>query len=81
MKRREMLAGYLFLLPAALCLLVWTIYPIINSFWYSLTDNDILNEARFVGLQNYADLFHDKNWTAALGGPSGMCSCLFRPSI
>lgn len=67
MKKREMLAGYLFLLPASLCLLVWTIYPIINSFWYSLTDNDILNEAQFVGLRNYADLLHDANWTAALG--------------
>lgn len=57
----------MFLLPAALCLLVWTIYPIVNSFWYSLTDSDILNEAHFIGLQNYKDLLGDKNWFSALG--------------
>ena len=35
---KESIAGYAFLLPAAICLLVWTIYPILKSFWFSLTD-------------------------------------------
>lgn len=67
LQRREMAAGYLFLLPAALCLLIWTIYPIIKSFWYSLTDFDILNTASFVGLKNYVALLKDEDWSQSLG--------------
>lgn len=67
LKLAEMRAGYLFLLPAAICLLVWTIYPIIKSFWYSLTDFDILNDAAFIGLENYKELLEDEDWKDALG--------------
>lgn len=67
LKLAEMRAGYLFLLPAAICLLVWTIYPIIKSFWYSLTDFDILNDATFIGLENYKELLEDEDWKDALG--------------
>ncbi len=66
LKKNEIRAGYLFLLPAALCLLVWTIYPIANSFWYSLTDFNILNDKTFVGLENYIALFSDKDWMFSL---------------
>lgn len=66
LKWAETRAGYLFLFPAAICLLVWTIYPIFKSFWYSLTDFDILNDAEFVGLKNYKELLQDSDWTDAL---------------
>lgn len=66
LKWAEIRAGYLFLFPAAICLLVWTIYPIFKSFWYSLTDFDILNDAEFVGLKNYKELLQDSDWTDAL---------------
>ena len=62
LKRNEKLAGYLFLIPAAICLLIWTIYPILNSFWYSLTDFNILNEKDFIGLENYKMLLEDEDW-------------------
>ena len=62
LKRNEMLAGYLFLIPAAICLLIWTIYPILNSFWYSLTGFNILNEKDFIGLENYKMLLEDEDW-------------------
>lgn len=66
LKWAEIRAGYLFLFPAAICLLVWTIYPIFKSFWYSLTDFDILNDAEFVGLKNYKELLQDSDWIDAL---------------
>lgn len=66
LKLAEMRAGYLFLAPAALCLLVWTVYPILKSFWFSLTDFDILNDAAFIGLENYKDLLKDEDWLDAL---------------
>lgn len=65
-KKREITAGYLFLAPAAVCLLVWTIYPIISSVRYSLTDFNILNEASFIGLENYKKLFSDEDWIYSL---------------
>lgn len=64
---KEFFAGYAFLLPAAICLLVWTIYPIIKSFWFSLTDFDVLSDPEFIGLENYEDLLSDEDWLDALG--------------
>ena len=65
-RRKEILAGYLFLIPAALCLLVWTIIPIISSFVYSLTDYDILNAPTFIGIDNYIHLAADQDWISAV---------------
>lgn len=66
-KVKEACVGYLFLLPAAACLLIWTIYPIIKSFWYSLTDFDMLSKPVYNNFANYKDLFNDKEWRDALG--------------
>lgn len=63
---KESIAGYAFLLPAAICLLVWTIYPILKSFWFSLTDFDVLSDPEFIGLENYQDLLKDQDWLDAL---------------
>lgn len=61
-----MIAGYLFLTPAAICLLIWTIYPIFSSVRYSLTDFNILNDVSFVGVENYKKLFSDRDWMFSL---------------
>ena len=63
---KESIAGYAFLLPAAICLLVWTIYPILKSIWFSLTDFDVLSDPEFIGLENYQDLLKDQDWLDAL---------------
>ena len=65
-KKQEIKAGYLFLLPASICLLIWTIIPIISSLGYSLTDFNILDNATFIGLDNYKELFRDKEWLYSL---------------
>ena len=54
-RRREALEGYLFLLPNLLGFLVFMAVPLGLSFYYSLTDYDLLTPAKFVGLKNYAD--------------------------
>ena len=66
LRRKEAIAGYLFLLPAASCLLIWTIYPIIKSFWFSLTEFDILGEPEFIWFDNYKNLFFDEDWGQSL---------------
>lgn len=47
------------LLPALLIYVVFAIYPILQSFYYSLMDWNGFTEMKFVGLQNFKDLFQD----------------------
>jgi multiple sugar transport system permease protein len=48
--------AYLFVSPWLLGFVVLTIGPMLASFAFSFTQWDVLNEARFVGLKNYADI-------------------------
>jgi len=53
-KQRKMC--YLFLLPYALVFTTFVILPVITSIYYSFTYYNILEPARFIGLQNYISL-------------------------
>lgn len=48
--------GLAFVSPWIIGFLVFTLYPVIASFHYSLTDYAVLRPPRFVGLQNYITL-------------------------
>lgn len=64
--RREL--GWLafFLLPGLVGLLVFTILPILASLALTLFEWDLLTPPRFVGGANYARLWNDANFWAAL---------------
>lgn len=47
------------LIPATVGFIVFWIIPSISGVWYSLTDFNLLNEANFVGLDNYRELAGD----------------------
>jgi multiple sugar transport system permease protein len=49
----------LFMLPAALLLLVFLTYPLGLGMWLGLTDTKIGRAGQFVGLENYISLAHD----------------------
>ena len=53
MRVREAVEGYLFISPWLVGLLVFTLYPFVSGFWYSLSDFDALTPAQWVGLENY----------------------------
>jgi multiple sugar transport system permease protein len=55
--RREARAAYLFLAPWFAGLLVITIGPIVASLYLSFTDYNLLEEAKWVGLDNYVKMF------------------------
>lgn len=59
LKRREALTGYLFISPWVLGFLIFGIYPIIMSIYYSLCQYDVLRVPQFIGLQNYKELLGD----------------------
>ena len=52
--------GIYFVLPALLGTFIFIIIPIFCSFALSFADWDLLNEIRFVGLENYKAIFTDK---------------------
>lgn len=65
-QRRALVVGLLFISPAILGLLIFYIWPIIQSAYYSFTNYDILRPPRWVGLQNYERLLQDRVFTLAL---------------
>jgi fructooligosaccharide transport system permease protein len=54
-KKKEAIAGYAFLAPALILLVVFVIVPMIMSIYYSFTDYYLLSpqQKHFVGLSNY----------------------------
>lgn len=50
-------SSYLFLLPYALLFTLFFIVPVVISIYYSFTNYNVLEPARFIGFQNYINLF------------------------
>jgi multiple sugar transport system permease protein len=59
MARRRALLGYLFILPSLLGVLIFTAGPVLASFGLSLYEWNVINPAKFVGLDNYERLIND----------------------
>ena len=64
--RQNTLRGLLFISPAILGFLIFTLFPIISSLYYSFTDYNILQPANWIGLGNYSKLFQDKTFIISL---------------
>jgi multiple sugar transport system permease protein len=65
-QRRNTVNGLLFAAPWIIGLALFWIYPIIASFYYSFTEFNAIQNPRWVGLQNYRDLFNDDQfWISA----------------
>lgn len=63
-KRSKISAAYLFLSPALLAIFIFFLIPVLAALLMSFTDFDIyslgnLSYARFIGLQNYIEIFKD----------------------
>jgi multiple sugar transport system permease protein len=59
LRKRGILAGYLFIAPVILGYLIWVAGPMLMAIWLSLTEWDMLRPATFVGLSNYQQMLHD----------------------
>ncbi|MDF2726170.1 MAG: msmF 9 [Paenibacillus sp.] len=55
-----------FLLPAFIVFTLFLVYPVFSSFYYSMTDwNGLSSTAKFIGLDNFADMFRDRDvWSS-----------------
>ena len=59
MRRREAMWCYIFISPAVLGLLLFSVGPMIASLWLSFTSYDMLSSPVWVGTQNYRELIAD----------------------
>lgn len=67
MNKRNLRNGLLFISPWIIGFLVFTLYPVCSSFYYSLSDYNMISNPQFVGLANYTALFQDPTFLTALG--------------
>jgi len=54
---RENIYGYLFVSPWIISLLVFTAYPTMASFYFSMTKYNVLNPPKWVGVTNFTTMF------------------------
>ncbi len=64
--KSQRIAPHLFLLPFFLMFAVFWIYPILYSFYVSLTQWDVFHAPQFIGLKNYVQLFSDPEFHTAM---------------
>ena len=63
-QKKDWFAGYVFIAPVTLGLLVFYVWPFIQNFWFSFNDVNKFNVTHFVGLDNYKQLIGDAEvWT------------------
>lgn len=59
-RRRESLAGYLFIAPTYLFYIVFLLLPLCATIYYSFTEYNVIQPPQWIGLENYAFLFKDR---------------------
>ncbi len=57
LERRNILMGLLFISPWLVGFLIFTVFPLLSSLYYSFTRYDLLRPAVFIGLDNYREIF------------------------
>lgn len=67
MKKNETFLAYLFILPAAIIIILFHIFPTVYSWYISLFDWDLISKTKeFVGTGNYIKLMSDPDFWKAL---------------
>ncbi|ETW91991.1 hypothetical protein KFU94_63245 [Chloroflexi bacterium TSY] len=54
---RNILKGLAFISPWLVGFVAFTFYPVVASAYYSLTRYDVIRPARFIGFENFVELF------------------------
>lgn len=65
-RSRNLLVGLFFISPWILGFLIFTLYPIALSLYYSLCDYDLFTAPYYIGLANYGDLVWDEQFSVSL---------------
>lgn len=58
--------AYIYLLPVFIILGMFVFYPVVRSFFMSFYDWDLIGTKRYIGLDNFIELFNDKIFLKAI---------------
>ena len=67
LRRKESIAGYLFLLPNLVGFIFFMLFPILFAFYIMLTDWSLSKPPEFVGLKNFDTMVNDRLFWKSLG--------------
>lgn len=67
MFRKDQIWGYLFTAPMLIGYTLFVLLPILATFGMSLTNWSLIKEPKFIGIQNYINLFQDKIFYDVVG--------------
>jgi len=56
---REKVAGYVFILPFIIGLLVFTVIPFFTSLYLAFTDYNVLSDPKWIGFDNFKRMFFE----------------------
>ncbi|MFH5182420.1 carbohydrate ABC transporter permease [Paenibacillus sp. TAB 01] len=59
LRENDHVVGYVFIAPFVLGFLIFTLYPILSSFYYSFTDYNLFESPRWIGIDNYRKMVLD----------------------
>lgn len=59
-RRKEAIAGWLFVSPWAIGILIFLAYPVIASIYFSFCEYSVLKTPLWIGLENYQELMRDE---------------------
>ncbi|MGL1891422.1 MAG: sugar ABC transporter permease [Spirochaetaceae bacterium] len=76
--KRDLLIDIIFILPVSILFFIFTIYPFLGSFYYSLTQWNGFTEPVFIGIANFKRLFDEGSFLISLRNTilfalSGLC--------
>ena len=63
---RRSIYGIVFIAPAMLFFLIFSLYPMVNGFYMSLTEYTLLKPPVWIGFDNYIDLLENKEFLNGL---------------
>ena len=62
LERREAIEFYVFISPWIIGVLVFLLYPLLSSLYYSFTRYEIGGRPQWIGFKNYVDMFSDPRY-------------------
>lgn len=60
MRRRENIAGYLFIAPTYLFYILFMLLPLLATFYFSFTKYNVIQAPQWSGMENYLKVFKDR---------------------
>ena len=59
-RTREAIEGYIFVLPAVIGFVLFTLYPMVASLGLSFTEYNLISSPAWIGFDNYSRMFQDE---------------------